>query len=92
MGGASPGVGYGADPSTLVVAGSSAGGNLAATAALTPNDPRFQPGFEDAETAVTAGVVRHAYYGNYHRGDSGQASSPLRLHPGGCAAVLHRAR
>lgn len=71
------GHGYGADPSTLVVAGSSAGGNLAATAALTPNDPRFQPGFEDAETSVTAAVVLYAYYGNYHRGDSGQASSPI---------------
>ncbi len=72
------GRGYGADASTLVVAGSSAGGNLAATAALTPNDPRFQPGFEDADTLVTAAVVLYAYYGNYHRGDDpGQASSPL---------------
>lgn len=72
------GRGYGADPSTLIVAGSSAGGNLAATAALTPNDPRFQPGFEDADTSVTAAVVLYAYYGGYHRDDDpGQASSPL---------------
>lgn len=73
-----PGRGYGADPSTLVVAGSSAGGNLAATAALTPNDPRFQPGFEDVDAPVTAAVILYAYYGDNHRGgDSRQASSPL---------------
>jgi acetyl esterase/lipase len=65
-------------PSNVVVAGSSAGGNLAATAALTPNDPRFQHALQNGVTrAVTAGVVLYAYYGNYHRGDSGQASSPL---------------
>ncbi|HEY3764057.1 MAG TPA: alpha/beta hydrolase [Gaiellales bacterium] len=68
---------YGADASTLVVAGSSAGGNLAATAALTPNDPRFQAGFEDADTSVTAAVCLYTYYGSYHGGDPGQASSPL---------------
>jgi acetyl esterase/lipase len=76
------GGGYGADASTLVVAGSSAGANLAATAALTPADPRFQPGFEDADTAVTAAVCLYAYYGGYHGGDAGQASSPLdHIHP-----------
>ena len=37
---------YGADPAMVFVAGSSAGGHLAAMAALTPNDPAFQPGFE----------------------------------------------
>ena len=37
---------YGADPACVFVAGSSAGGHLAAMAALTPNDPAFQPGFE----------------------------------------------
>ena len=71
------GAGYGADASTLVVAGSSAGGNLAATAALTPNDPRFQAGFEDADTSVTAAVCQYAYYGHYHGRDPGEASSPL---------------
>jgi alpha/beta hydrolase fold len=39
---------HGADPSVLVVAGSSAGAHLASMAALTPNDPAFQPGFEGA--------------------------------------------
>jgi acetyl esterase/lipase len=37
---------HGADPSVVFVACSSAGGHLAALAALTPNDPLFQPGFE----------------------------------------------
>ena len=87
-----PGRGYGADPSTLVVAGSSAGGNLAATAALTPNDPRFQPGFEDAET-VGHGRRRPV---RLLRPLSRRRLRPgvfaHRLHPGGCAAVLHRAR
>ena len=35
---------YGADPSLLVVAGDSAGAHLASMAALTANDPVFQPG------------------------------------------------
>src|SRR5512132_1759962 len=47
---------YGADPTLLFVSGSSAGGHMAALAALTPNDPAFQPGFEDADTSVTAAI------------------------------------
>jgi acetyl esterase/lipase len=54
---------YGADPAVLFVAGSSAGAHLAATAALTPNDPQFQPGFEQADTAVTAAIGLYGYYG-----------------------------
>jgi acetyl esterase/lipase len=42
---------YGADPATVFVAGSSASGHLATLAALTPNEPTLQPGFEDAELA-----------------------------------------
>ncbi len=68
---------YGADASTLIVAGSSAGGNLAATAALTPNDPRFQTGFEDADTSVTAAVCLYTYFGSYDGGDAATTSSPL---------------
>jgi acetyl esterase/lipase len=55
---------YGADPGVLVVAGSSAGAHLAAMAALTPNDRRFQPGFEQADTSVTAAVGLYGYYGH----------------------------
>lgn len=54
---------FGADPSVLFVAGSSAGGNLAALAALTAGDARFQPGFELADTAVTGAISLYGYYG-----------------------------
>lgn len=47
---------YGADERTLVMGGS-AGGHLAAMLALTPNERRFQPGFEDADTSVNGGVI-----------------------------------
>ncbi|MGW5123801.1 alpha/beta hydrolase [Streptomyces sp. NPDC004069] len=54
---------YGADPATLFVTGSSAGGHNAALAALTQNDPAFQPGFEDADTSVTGAICLGTYYG-----------------------------
>jgi acetyl esterase/lipase len=57
---------YGADPAVMFVAGSSAGGHLAAMAALTPNDPAFQPGFEAANTSVTAAICLYGYYGSLH--------------------------
>lgn len=53
---------YGGDPSYLVVTGGSAGGHLAALAALTPGEAEYQPGFEDADTSV-AGCV--PFYGVY---------------------------
>ncbi|WP_245905854.1 alpha/beta hydrolase [Mycolicibacterium palauense] len=53
---------YGGDPDFVAITGGSAGGHLAALAALTPNDPRFQPGFEDADTTVAAAVP---VYGRY---------------------------
>jgi acetyl esterase/lipase len=67
---------YGADPSVVFVGGSSAGANLAATAALTPNEPRFQPGFEHVDTAVTAAVALYGYFGHYNRDSSEAPSSP----------------
>ncbi|MFI6793213.1 alpha/beta hydrolase [Nonomuraea sp. NPDC050383] len=66
---------YGADPSTLFVAGSSAGGHMAALAALTQNDPAFQPGFEDADTTVTGAIYLNGWYGTYF--GQGPESSPL---------------
>lgn len=66
---------YGADPSTLFLAGSSAGGHLAAFAGLTPNDPAYQPGFESADTSVTGVVCLYGWYGNVGAGE-GVASSP----------------
>ena len=53
---------YGADPSFLAITGGSAGGHLTALAALTPGDPEYQPGFEDADTSVQAAVP---FYGVY---------------------------
>ena len=47
---------YGGDPDRVVVSGGSAGGHLAAMAALTVNDPEYQPGFESADTSVLACV------------------------------------
>lgn len=53
---------YGADPGFVVLTGGSAGGHLVAMAALTPNDPAYQPGFEQADTSIQGCVP---YYGVY---------------------------
>jgi acetyl esterase/lipase len=53
---------YGVDPDFIAVTGGSAGGHLTAMVALTANDPRYQPGFEDADTSVQAAVP---FYGVY---------------------------
>jgi len=52
----------GGDPESLVVTGGSAGGHLAALAALTPHDKGYQPGFEDADTSVAAAVSLYGIY------------------------------
>jgi acetyl esterase/lipase len=53
---------YGGDPSYLVITGGSAGGHLASLAALTADVEEYQPGFEDADTSVSACV---SFYGIY---------------------------
>lgn len=53
---------YGGDPDFVAITGGSAGGHLAALAALTPGDRNYQPGFEDADTSVAAAVP---VYGRY---------------------------
>lgn len=53
---------FGVDPSFIAVTGGSAGGHLAALMALTPNDPRYQPGFEAEDTRVQACIP---FYGVY---------------------------
>ncbi|WP_239770594.1 alpha/beta hydrolase [Streptomyces sp. CL12-4] len=69
---------YGADPTAGVfVSGSSAGGHMAALAALTPNEPSYQPGFEQADTSVTASIALNGYLGTYFDGDP--ATSPVNL-------------
>lgn len=53
---------YGGDPTFVVVTGGSAGGHLCALAALTANDPAYQPGFESVDTSVQGCV---SFYGVY---------------------------
>ena len=53
---------YGGDPDFVAITGGSAGGHLSSLAALTPNEPQWQPGFEDADTSVVAAVP---VYGRY---------------------------
>lgn len=53
---------YGGDPEFIVVTGGSAGGHLAALAALTADRPDLQPDFTEADTAVAAAVP---FYGVY---------------------------
>lgn len=67
---------YGSDPYTIFIAGSSAGAHLTAMAALTANDPTFQPGFEAADTTVRAGIGLYGYYGSLG-GESDLPSSPF---------------
>ncbi len=45
---------YGGDPDLIVLTGGSAGGHLVSLAALTANDPKYQPGFESVDTSVAA--------------------------------------
>ena len=53
---------YGGDPDYLAITGGSAGGHLTALAAVTPNDPDYQPGFEDADTSVAVAVPHYGVY------------------------------
>jgi acetyl esterase/lipase len=53
---------YGGDPGFIAVSGGSAGGHLSALLALTPNQPEWQPGFEDLDTSVHACLP---FYGVY---------------------------
>ena len=53
---------YGGDPAMVALSGGSAGGHLAALAALTPGEPAFQPGFETADTSVDVCVPIYGVY------------------------------
>ncbi len=64
---------YGIDPDFIAVTGGSAGGHLTALMALTQCDPRFQPGFESADTSVQAAVP---FYGVYDLLDREQEYLP----------------
>lgn len=64
---------WGGDPSFVVIAGGSAGGHLAALAALTPDDASLQPGFEDADTSVQACVPFYGVFDWTNRHGVGRA-------------------
>ncbi len=53
---------YGGDPGFIAATGGSAGGNLSTFLALTPGQPRYQPGFERADTRIQAAVPFYAGY------------------------------
>ena len=53
---------YGGNPDYIAITGGSAGGHLTALAALTANDPAYQPGFEDVDTTVQAAVPHYGVY------------------------------
>jgi acetyl esterase/lipase len=57
---------YGGDPTTLFMSGSSAGAHLTALCALTQNQARFQPGFETADTSLTAAICLNGWFGDYY--------------------------
>jgi acetyl esterase/lipase len=69
---------HGGDPSFVVITGGSAGGHLAALAAVTPDLAAFQPGFEDADTSVAAAVPFYGVYDFTNRdGSAGRALVPF---------------
>jgi acetyl esterase/lipase len=53
---------YGGDPDFIAVTGGSAGAHLASLAALTPDRPELQPGFEEADTSVAAAIPLYGLY------------------------------
>src|SRR6201997_3192659 len=67
---------YGGNPDFIAITGGSAGGHLSSLAALTPNDPQFQPGFEDADTRVQAAIPFYGIYDFTRLDDSLHAMMP----------------
>jgi acetyl esterase/lipase len=67
---------YGGDPNWIAITGGSAGGHLSSLAALTANDPQFQPGFEEADTSVQAAVP---FYGIYDFTVTEESVHPLMI-------------
>lgn len=70
---------YGGDPDFIAITGGSAGGHLSSLAALTPNDARYQPGFEDVDTRVQAAVPFYGVYDFTRFDDAMHPSMPELL-------------
>jgi acetyl esterase/lipase len=64
---------HGGDPDFVAITGGSAGGHLCSLAALSPNEPEFQPGFEEADTSVVAAVPFYGVYDWTNRDGTGRA-------------------
>jgi acetyl esterase/lipase len=64
---------HGGDPDFVAITGGSAGGHLSSLAALTQNEPMFQPGFEEADTSVVAAVPFYGVYDWTNRDGSGRS-------------------
>ncbi|MCW2958293.1 MAG: alpha/beta hydrolase [Solirubrobacterales bacterium] len=79
---------YDVDPEFIAITGGSAGGHLAAFAALTSDDKRLQPGFEDADTSVAAAVP---FYGIYDMVDEDSIHAPA-MHDVVLAPLVFRVR
>lgn len=77
---------FGGDPDFVAVTGGSAGGHLASLAALTPNEPALQPGFEGADTSVAAAVPVYGRYDWVSRHGPGRGQFMAFLE----RAVVHR--
>lgn len=62
---------HGGDPDFVAITGGSAGGHLSSLAALSANEPSFQPGFEDADTSVVAAVPFYGVFDWTNRDGTG---------------------
>lgn len=69
---------YGGDPEWIAITGGSAGGHLSSLAALTANDPLFQPGFEEVDTSVQAAVPFYGFY-DFTRQDAMHPMMPAMM-------------
>jgi acetyl esterase/lipase len=68
---------YGADPNYIIACGGSAGGHLAALAALTANRSTYQPGFETADTKLAAAIPLYGRFDFIDRNDVMPDKRPL---------------
>jgi len=73
---------YGGNPDFIAITGGSAGGHLSSLAALTPNRPEWQPGFEDVDTPLQSAVP-------FEEAPAPTLSSPVNTSPR-CGRGYHR--
>ncbi|QYG92726.1 alpha/beta hydrolase [Iamia sp. SCSIO 61187] len=62
---------HGGDPDFVAITGGSAGGHLSSLAALSANEPSWQPGFEEVDTSVVAAVPFYGVYDWTNRDGTG---------------------